>query len=51
MNADLIVRNGRFTTLPLSNPTATAVAIADGVFTAVDLRSLWGALGCTCWAV
>jgi predicted amidohydrolase YtcJ len=35
MNADLIVRNGRFTTLDLSNPTATAVAITNGVFTAV----------------
>src|SRR5580700_8407936 len=35
MTADLILRNGLFTTLDRSNPTATAVAIAAGVFTAV----------------
>jgi predicted amidohydrolase YtcJ len=35
MAADLIVRNGRFTTLDSSNPNATAVAISNGVFTAV----------------
>jgi predicted amidohydrolase YtcJ len=35
MSIDLILRNGRFTTLDRSNPTATAVAIAGGVFTAV----------------
>src|SRR5436305_11331 len=35
MAADLILRNGRFTTLDRSNPAATAVAIADGVFAAV----------------
>jgi predicted amidohydrolase YtcJ len=35
MSADLILRNGRFTTLDRSNPTALAVAITDGVFTAV----------------
>ena len=34
MSADLILRNGRFTTLDRSNPSATAVAIANGVFTA-----------------
>ena len=27
MSADLILRNGRFTTLDRSNPTASAVAI------------------------
>ncbi|MCG5074884.1 amidohydrolase family protein, partial [Paraburkholderia tagetis] len=32
---DLILHNGRFTTLDRSNPTATAVAIADGRFVAV----------------
>src|SRR5712664_1721860 len=32
---DLILRSGRFTTLDRSNPTATAVAIADGRFAAV----------------
>jgi predicted amidohydrolase YtcJ len=35
MSADLILKNGLFTTLDRSNPTATAVAITDGVFTAV----------------
>ena len=35
MNTDLILRNGNFTTLDRSNPTATAVAITHGVFTAV----------------
>jgi predicted amidohydrolase YtcJ len=35
MTADLILRNGRFTTLDRSNPNATAVAISNGVFTAV----------------
>src|SRR5712671_2548906 len=35
MTADLILHSGRFTTLDRSNPTATAVAIADGRFTAV----------------
>jgi predicted amidohydrolase YtcJ len=32
---DLILRNGRFTTLDRSNPTASAVAIKDGRFTRV----------------
>ncbi|WP_296650865.1 amidohydrolase family protein, partial [Paraburkholderia sp.] len=32
---DLILYNGRFTTLDRSNPGATAVAIADGRFVAV----------------
>ena len=32
---DLILHNGRFTTLDRSNPTASAVAIRDGRFTAV----------------
>src|SRR5260370_10443740 len=35
MSADLVLRNGGFTTLDRSNPTATAVAITAGVFTAV----------------
>jgi hypothetical protein len=30
MGADLVLRNGRFTTLDRSNPTATAVAITAG---------------------
>jgi predicted amidohydrolase YtcJ len=32
---DLILHHGRFTTLDRSNPTANAVAITDGMFTAV----------------
>jgi predicted amidohydrolase YtcJ len=32
---DLILRNGRFTTLDRANPTASAVAIAQGRFTKV----------------
>ena len=35
MTADLILRNGRFTTLDRSNPSATAVAITNGVFSSV----------------
>jgi len=35
MKADLILRNGLFTTLDQSNPSATAVAITDGVFISV----------------
>jgi predicted amidohydrolase YtcJ len=35
MSADLILRNGRFATLDRSNPIATAIAIKDGIFTAV----------------
>ena len=35
MTADVILRNGRFTTLGRSNPTASAVAITDDLFTAV----------------
>jgi predicted amidohydrolase YtcJ len=35
MTADLILRNGRFTTLDRANPEARAVAIGNGVFTAV----------------
>jgi hypothetical protein len=31
---DLILHNGRFTTLDRANPTASAVAIKDGRFTA-----------------
>jgi predicted amidohydrolase YtcJ len=32
---DIILHRGLFTTLDRSNPTASAVAIKDGVFTAV----------------
>ena len=32
---DLILHRGLFTTLDRSNPTASAVAIGDGKFTAV----------------
>src|SRR5258707_11554409 len=39
MSADLVLRNGGFTTLDRSNPTATAVAITAGVFTAVGRGS------------
>jgi predicted amidohydrolase YtcJ len=39
MSADLVLRNGRFTTLDRSNPTASAVAITTGVFTAVGRDS------------
>ena len=35
---DLILHSGLFTTLDRSNPTANAVAIKDGVFTAVGRR-------------
>jgi len=35
ISADLILRNGLFTTLDRSNPAAVAVAIKDGVFTSV----------------
>jgi len=34
-NIDLILRNGRFTTLDRSNPASTAVAIENGRFVAV----------------
>ena len=47
MSVDLILKNGRFTTLDRSNPSASAVAITDGVFTAVaeekDVMPLAGA--------
>jgi predicted amidohydrolase YtcJ len=39
MRADLVLRNGGFTTLDCSNPTATAVEITGGVFTAVGSNS------------
>ena len=39
MSADLVLRNGDFTTLDRSNPTATAVAITAGIFTAVGRDS------------
>jgi predicted amidohydrolase YtcJ len=35
MSADLILKNGLFTTLDRTNPAAPAVAVTDGVFTAV----------------
>ena len=35
MSADLILKNGLVTTLDRSNPTATAVAVTDGVFKVV----------------
>lgn len=35
MQADIVLRNGRFTTLDRSNPQADAVAIKDGRFVAV----------------
>jgi len=35
MSADLILSNGRFTTLNPSSPTATAVAVTGGRFTDV----------------
>ncbi|HWT98405.1 MAG TPA: amidohydrolase [Terriglobales bacterium] len=35
MQPDLILTNGKFTTLDRSNPVASAVAVADGRFTAV----------------
>src|SRR6266403_2852544 len=47
MSADLILRNGRFTTLDRSNPAATAVALTVGVFSRVgrdeDVMPLAGA--------
>jgi predicted amidohydrolase YtcJ len=46
MSADLILRNGRFTTLNPSSPTATVAAVTDGRFTAVgretEIMSLAG---------
>ena len=46
MTPDLILRNGRFTTLDRTNPKASAVAIADGKFLAVgeerDVMALAG---------
>jgi predicted amidohydrolase YtcJ len=46
MTADLILRNGRFTTLDRSNPQATAVAIAEGKFLAVgDEREVMALAG------
>ncbi|HEV2898437.1 MAG TPA: amidohydrolase [Pseudaminobacter sp.] len=46
MNADLILINGRFSTLDRSNPNPEAVAISDGKFvgagTEQDMRSLAG---------
>lgn len=46
MTADLILRNGRFTTLDRSNPQASAVAIADGTFLAVgDEREVMALAG------
>jgi predicted amidohydrolase YtcJ len=39
MSADLILKNGLFTTLDRANPTASAVAVANGVFMAVGRES------------
>ncbi len=39
MHPDLILHNGRFTTLDRSNPNATAVAIKDGLFQEVGTDS------------
>src|SRR6201987_2337900 len=39
MTAELILRNGRFTTLDRTNPVATAVAVEGGRFTAVGRDS------------
>ena len=39
MSAELVLRNGGFTTLDRSNPSATAVGITAGVFTAVGRDS------------
>ncbi len=36
MSADIILRNGLFTTLDRGHPAATAVAITNGVFSAVE---------------
>src|SRR5437899_6298813 len=35
MTADMILKDGLFTTLDRSNPSATAVAITNGVFSSV----------------
>lgn len=44
--ADVILRNGRFTTLDTSNPTASAVAIKDGKFLSVgDEKSVMSLAG------
>ena len=46
MQPDLILRNGRFTTLDRSNPQADAVAIKDGRFMAIGpSETLWPSLG------
>jgi predicted amidohydrolase YtcJ len=46
MTADLILRNGRFTTLDRSNPKASAVAITEGKFLAVgDEREVMALAG------
>jgi predicted amidohydrolase YtcJ len=46
MNADLVLVNGRFTSLDRGNPNPEAVAVADGRFVAVgserDVRALQG---------
>ena len=60
MEPNLILTNGKFTTLDRANPVAGAIAVADGRFATVgwgggvpasDARAFWGALGCSCWAV
>jgi predicted amidohydrolase YtcJ len=48
MTAELILKGGRFTTLDRSNPAASAVAITDGMFTAVgDEREVMPSAGPT----
>jgi predicted amidohydrolase YtcJ len=48
MKADIILRNGRFITLDRSNPTASAVAVRDGLFVAVgDERTVMPLAGPT----
>ena len=60
MEPNLILTNGKFTTLHRTNLVAGAVAIAGGRFATVgwgggvpasDDRAFRGALGCSCWAV
>jgi predicted amidohydrolase YtcJ len=43
---DLVLHSGRFTTLDRTNPTASAIAIKDGVFVAVgDAREIMAQIG------
>jgi hypothetical protein len=59
--ADLILFNGKITTLDRQNPEATACGSACGIHGHEHVwgsrvvpsndRAFWGALGCSCWAV